>query len=97
MRKIAIFLVTMVLLGQLALAFEAGMKVLSQEEITQLSSLDLTRTYIDVNVEIEAQKAFHAASGFMPEEYETFKDLLRYRILLINELKKRKLEVPQVQ
>lgn len=97
MKKIILFLIAATFVSQLAFAFESDVTILSEAEITKLSSPALISAYIDVNVEIEAAKAFHTTSGFMPKEYKTFKDLLRYRILLINEMKKRKLEVPQVE
>lgn len=84
-------------LTNLAFSVQPTVKILTEEEITKLSDKDLLNAYIDVAVEIQAQTSLHAASGYMPKEYESYKELLRYRVLLINEIKKRKLEVPETQ
>ena len=97
MKKIVFTFLTLILIGNLALAYESNVKILPKSEITQLSDDALTANYIDVCVEIEATNAFNNTSGFMPKEFKSYKDMLRYRILLIEEMKKRKLEVPQVR
>lgn len=93
-----------ILLAAMLTAFTAGAfsaspatKILNDDEIAKLSDKELTDAYIDVSVEIEASTALRNTSGYTPEEYDSFKGLLRYRIVLINEIKKRKLEVPQTQ
>ena len=78
----------------LGAGFNLDIKILDKKEIVQLSDEKLVDTYLDVLVEIEAVKAFHTTSGFMPKEYRTFKDLLRFRLLLIMELTKRNIELP---
>ena len=78
----------------LGAAFMSEIQVLEKKQIVQLSDEKLIDAYLDVLVEIEAVKAFHTTSGFMPKEYRTFKDLLRYRLLLIMELTKRNIELP---
>lgn len=83
--------------GAHAFAYEPDIKILTQEEMVKLPEKELLDAYIDTSVEIQAAKTFHTTSGFLPKEYRSFKNLLRYRILLINEIKKRKLEVPQVE
>ena len=75
-------------------AFLYEVTVLSKPEIQKLSDEALTDAYIDAAVEIEASKDFHRTAGFTPKEYKQHKDLLKYRILLIQEIEKRKLEVP---
>ncbi len=78
-------------------AYEPEVKILTKDEIVKLSDSVLLDNYIEVSVEIEAATSLHATSGFVPKEYKSFKDLLRYRIELLNEIKKRKLEAPVVQ
>lgn len=78
-------------------ALEADVKILTKDEIVKLSNEDLLKTYIDVCVEIEAAKSLHATSGYMPKEYSNFKELLRYKITLLNEIKSRKLDVPATE
>jgi hypothetical protein len=70
------------------------MKVLDKKAIAALTDEQLTDNYVDVIVEIEAVKTFHATSGFTPNEYNNYKGLLKYRLLLLIEIHKRKLELP---
>ena len=97
MRRLLALAIMMTILSVQASAFESETKILTSDEIIKLSDKDLLDAYIDVSVEIEAAKSFHATSGFMPKEYKSFKDMLRYRILLINEMRKRKLDIPQTE
>ncbi len=94
MKKIIGLCVLAVFLCANGFALESDLKISGKEEIVKFSDEDLTSAYIDAAVEIEASKTLHNTSGFMPKEYKEFKDLLRYRILLLNEIKKRKLEAP---
>ncbi|NTV29261.1 MAG: hypothetical protein HGA80_04185 [Candidatus Omnitrophica bacterium] len=68
--------------------------ILEQNEIVALPDDKLIDTYIDVLAEMEASKTFHATSGFTPKEYKKYKDLVRYRLKLMFELHRRKLELP---
>ena len=83
--------------GVFAGDFDSQIKILNEEEISRLSDESLLNTYVDAAVEIEAVKSLHETAGFMPDEYTAFKELIRYRVLLIQEIKKRKLEVPAVE
>ncbi len=78
-------------------AFKISVEILTDTEIAKLSDKDLTNAYIDTVVEVEAAKAFYTTSGFMPKEYEVYKSVLRYRILLLDEMRKRKLDIPQTE
>ncbi len=68
--------------------------VLAQKDIALLADDKIMDAYIDVLVEMEAVKAFHATSGFTPKEYARYKELLKYRLLLRFEIQHRKLELP---
>ena len=82
------------LTSSLAAAFLYQIPILDKKQITQFSDETLFSTYIDVLVEIEASQAFHQTSGFTPKQYQQHKDLLKYRILLVDEIQKRGLDVP---
>ena len=98
MKKIFLtFLMTVITVGAAFGAYQSDIKILPSGQVATISNDALLKNYIDVCVEIQAANAFHAAPGFTPEEYQSYKDLLRYRILLINEIKHRKLEVPQTE
>jgi len=75
-------------------AFLYQIQVLDKTAIRRLSDEKLMDAYVDVLVEVEASTAFHQTSGFKPSDYRKFKDLIRYRILLKQEIEKRKLESP---
>jgi hypothetical protein len=68
--------------------------ILDKGEIVKLSDEQLMETYIDIIVELEASKAFHTTSGFTPKSYTEYKDLLKYRLHLLMEIRKRGLELP---
>ncbi|MBF0531009.1 MAG: hypothetical protein HQK55_17430 [Deltaproteobacteria bacterium] len=68
--------------------------ITEQKDIVTLADDKLVDTYIDVLAELEATKTFHATSGFSLKEYQRYKDLLKYRLRLIVEIHRRKLELP---
>ncbi len=72
-------------------------EALDKKEISKLSDEQLLDHYVDTMVEIEASSAFHKAAGFNPREYRSFKKLLRFRVDLLQEITKRKLELPRIQ
>jgi hypothetical protein len=80
--------------GTAAHAYPIEMKFLTADEITKFSDQELTDAYMAVLVEVEAQKSFHATSGFRPNDYDQYKGLLLYQLRLVTELKKRKLSIP---
>ena len=69
-------------------------QVLEQKDIALLSDDKLTDAFINVRVEMDAIKTFHATSGFTPKDYGRYKELLKYRLLLRFEIHRRKLELP---
>lgn len=89
---VAICLVLGAVLPSFAFLFE--IKPMDKTAIARLSDEDLINTYIDVEVEVEALQAFYAKGGLTPKDYKNFKDVLRYRILLVDELNKRGLDIP---
>jgi hypothetical protein len=70
------------------------LKVLDKKAIAVLTDEQLTDNFVDVLVELEAVKTFHTTSGFTPAEYNNYKNLLKYRLLLLIEIHKRKLALP---
>ncbi len=69
-------------------------KILGSRDISLASDDKLVDAYIDTAVEIEATKTFHVTSGFTPKEYKRYKALLKYRVQLLFEARRRKLDVP---
>ena len=96
--KISIFccLLFALFVVRLGFAYFPEVTILDREAIQKLSDEQLIQAYTDTIVEIEAQNAFHATSGFVPREYKAYKDLLYYRIYLWQEMDKRKIEPPLV-
>ena len=95
-RTILPLLVMFLALGVNATAYLSEIKFLPKEEIVKLTDTVLIDTYIDVMVELKAAESFHTTSGFSPKEYENYKELLRYKILLLQEIDKRKLAIPRM-
>ena len=69
-------------------------KVLEAKDILVLDDQKLIDAYIDAVVEIDATRTFHATSGFTPRELKKFKGLLKYRLQLLFEIHRRKMEIP---
>lgn len=69
-------------------------KILNRKAIAKLSDDALLSNYLDVLVEMRAASIFHSVAGFRPTEYIEYKQLLRYRADLEQEIAKRKLEIP---
>ncbi len=76
------------------MTYPLQIKILDEQEITHLSNKELLDKYIDAVVELEAMRTFHQTSGFRPQDYQDFKRLLRYKILLLDEIRKRDLTPP---
>jgi hypothetical protein len=93
---VQIFLVSACLLSALpARAFmEENIAILNKDDIAKLSDEKLIDAYIDTTVELEASKSFHATVRYTPQEYTTYKNIMRYRVQLLMEINKRGLEVP---
>ena len=78
-----------------AQSFLFSLEPLNKAEIVKLNDEQLIDTYIDVLVEVEALKTFYAKGGLVPKEYAQFKAMVKYKILLVQEINKRKLEIPR--
>ena len=76
-------------------AFPSDVIVLDKAATVKLSDDQLIDTYENTLVEIEADRSFHATSGFSPKEYKDYKALLKFRLLLLVEIHSRHLELPQ--
>lgn len=99
-KKIIAVLAMLTVAGVLSIrpvfAYMDDITILDPKEIVKLTDTQLTDTFIDVIVEMEASKTFHTTSGFTPKEYTAYKNLLRYRIQLLMEIHKRGLEAPSL-
>ena len=95
-RKFALAIMMVLFLTPLSMAeYPSGVAILDQSSISKLSDAQLIDTYENTIVAIDASRSFHATSGFSPKEYEDFKALLKFRILLLVEIHNRNLELPQ--
>ena len=71
--------------------------ILDPVAIKQLADDQLVSTYVDVEIEYTALEAFHQRAGFSnANDFSKFKDVLRYRYNLLEELRKRKIEPPKI-
>ena len=75
--------------------YPSDVVILDKSGITKLTDDQLTDAYENTIVEVQASQAFHATSGFSPKEYKDYKELLKYRLLLLVEIHSRNLELPQ--
>ena len=95
-KKFALGMMMLMFLTPMSRAeFPSDVTVLDKPAITKLSDDQLLDTYEDTLVEIEANRTYHATSGFSPKEYKEFKALLKFRLMLLIEIHSRNLELPQ--
>ena len=69
-------------------------QILDSKAIALLDDEALLEAYINAIVEIDATKTFHSTSGFAPKEFKKYKNLLKYRLQLLFEIHRRKMEMP---
>ncbi|MBF0479628.1 MAG: hypothetical protein HQL26_09100 [Candidatus Omnitrophica bacterium] len=96
MKKIILMLCVLAFTCSTAFAFLFEGKVMTREEIKQLTDDALLQTYTDIMIEKRANEAFHANSGYSPKEYENYKVLLTYVVNLRQEMANRKIDPPAV-
>jgi len=96
LKKFALIMTLFLCLSPVARAeYPSDVTILDKGSIARLSDDQLINAYEDTLVEIEASKTFHTTSGFSPKEYKDYKELLKYRLLLLVEIHSRNLELPQ--
>ncbi len=95
-KKLALAMMVVLFLTPLSMAeFPSDVAILEKPAIVKLTDDQLIDTYENALVEIEANRSFHATSGFSPKEYKDYKALLKFRLLLLIEIHARNLEIPQ--
>ena len=101
MRRMALagFLAAAVVLGSPriggAQSFLYSVPILDQQSVQALSDEKLLEVYVDVLIDLEASTTFSRTAGFNKNDYMKFKELIRYRVRVFNEIKRRRLEVPE--
>ena len=78
-------------------AYTSTLTVLEKKDIVKLSDEQLTDTYMDTLVEVEARKEFFNRFGFADKELVDYKAVLKYRLLLLMEIHGRNLDIPQFE
>ncbi len=95
-KKLTLATMMVLFLTPLSMAeFASDVTILDKQDISKLSDEQLTDAYMNTLVEIEASRSFHATSGFSAKEYKDYKNLLKYRLMLLVEIHSRNLELPQ--
>jgi len=95
-KKIVLAMMMALFLAPLSWAeYPSDVAILDKPAIVRLSDEQLIDTYENTIVEIDADRSFHATSGFSPKEYKDFKALLKFRLMLLVEIHSRNLELPQ--
>jgi len=95
-KKFILAMMMVLALTPLAMAeYPSDVAILDKSAIVKLTDEGLIDTYENTIVEIDADRSFHATSGFSPKEYKDFKALLKFRLLLLVEIHGRNLELPQ--
>ena len=95
-KKFALAMMMVLFLTPLSMAeYPSDVTILDKPAIVKLTDDQLIDTYENTLVEIDANRSFHATSGFSPKEYKDYKALLKFRLLLLVEIHSRNLELPQ--
>ena len=95
-KKFALAMMMVLFLTPLSMAaFPSDITVLEKQAIAKLNDGQLIDVYERTLVEIEANRTFHATSGFSPKEFKDYKALLMFRLLLLVEIHDRDLDLPQ--
>src|ERR1017187_279148 len=95
-KKFTLAMMMVLFLTPLSMAeYPSDLTILDKPTIVKLSDDQLMDTYENTLVEIEANRSFHATSGFSPKEYKDYKAMLKFRLLLLVDIHSRNLELPQ--
>ena len=95
MKKMILILLVFTALANPAWAgFTSRVTILEKPEIVKLTDEKMVDEYMNVVVELEAIRTFHATSGFSPAQYDEFRNLLKYRLMLLMEIHARNIEIP---
>lgn len=92
---LAVFLFSGVVRSEEGTGFLFNIASKAADEIRKLSDDVLLNIYADVLIELEASTTFSRRGGFTPRDYQKYKKMLRYRFELLQEIKSRKLAVPE--
>jgi len=95
-KKFVLAMIMVLFLTPLSMAaYPSDVTILDKPAIVKLDNDQLVDVYEKTLVEIEANRSFHATSGFSPKEFKDYKALLRFRLLLLVEIHSRNLDLPQ--
>lgn len=78
-------------------AYTSDVKILEKKEIAKLTDEQLTDTYMDAIVDVEARKGFFNRFGFTGRDLEDYRAVMKYRLLLLMEIHSRNLDIPQFE
>ena len=96
LKKFLLAMIMVLFLTPLSMAaYPSDVTILDKPAIVKLNNDQLVDIYEKTLVEIEANRSFHATSGFSPKEFRDYKALLRFRLLLLVEIHNRSLDLPQ--
>ena len=95
-KKFALAMMMVLFLTPLSMAeYPSDVTILDKPAIVKLTDDQLIDIYENTMVEIDANRSFHATSGFSPKEFRDYKALLKFRLLLLVEIHSRSLDLPQ--
>ena len=78
-------------------AYTSTLTILEKKGIEKLTDEQLTNTYMDVLVEVEARKDFFNHFGLSGKDLDDYKAVLKYRLMLLMEIHSRNLDIPQFE
>ncbi|MBF0522706.1 MAG: hypothetical protein HQL24_06580 [Candidatus Omnitrophica bacterium] len=96
-KMILVLALVFCMLATPALAFLYETKILTNDEIKQLTDQQLNDVYTEAMIEKQSVAIFQGKAGFTPKEFESFKTLLGFVVRLRQEMVKRGIEAPPVE
>jgi len=77
--------------------YTSDLKILEKKEIVKLTDEQLTDTYMNALVDVEARKGFFNRFGFTGKDLDDYRAVLKYRMILLMEIHGRNLDIPQFE
>ena len=77
--------------------YASNFTILDKKDIAKLTDEQLTDTYMEALVEVEARKDFFNRFGLTGKELDEYKAVLKYRLVLLMEIHSRNLDIPQFE
>jgi hypothetical protein len=77
--------------------YTSSLKILEKPQIAKLTDEQLTNAYMDALVDVEARRDFFNHFGFAGKDLDDYREVMKYRLILLLEIHSRNLDIPQFE